>query len=199
MPAPFVAVPPSTSFRSSGPGLVTAVVVIVAIAGLYFGREIFVPFALAVLLSFMLAPVVARLQKWSIPRVPAVIAVVLVVFSLLGGLSVLVGNQVYHLAQNLPGYQETIRSKIRSLRATTTDGGVIERALGMFQTLSREVSAPKPAAGAALPTDVAPSKEPVEVRIEQPSEPLRAIEQVLKWLAPVGTAGIVIVFVIFIL
>ena len=130
MPAPFVAVPPSTSFRSSGPGLVTAVVVIVAIAGLYFGREIFVPFALAVLLSFMLAPVVARLQKWSIPRVPAVIAVVLVVFSLLGGLSVLVGNQVYHLAQNLPGYQETIRSKIRSLRATTTDGGVIERALG---------------------------------------------------------------------
>ena len=78
------------------------------------------------------------------------LAIVLIAFALLGGLSVIVGNQVYHLADNLPRYQETIRAKIRSLRSTTTDGGVIERALGVFQSLSREVSSPKPADGAAV-------------------------------------------------
>ena len=196
-PSPAAAAP-SSNPRSTGPGLVTAVIVVVAIAALYFGREIFVPFALAVLLSFMLAPLVSRLQKWGAPRVAAVLATVLLAFALLGGLSVIVGNQVYHLADNLPRYQETIRAKIRSLRSTTTDGGVIERALAVFNSLSREVSSPKLADGAVSP-GATPIKEPMAVRIDQPSEPLKAIDQVVKWLGPIGTAGIVIVFVIFIL
>ena len=175
-PLPLVAAPPPLVHRTSSPGLVTAAIVIVAIAALYFGREIFVPFALAVLLSFMLAPLVTRLQKWGAPRAAAVIAIVLVAFALLGGLSVVVGSQVYHLADNLPRYQETIRAKIRSLRSNTTDGGVIERALGVFQTLSREVSSPKPADGVA-PPEANPTEEPLAVRIEQPSEPLRAIDR----------------------
>ena len=49
------------------------------IAGLYFGREIFVPVALAVLLSFVLAPFVRRLQALRLPRVAAVLLVVIVV------------------------------------------------------------------------------------------------------------------------
>lgn len=65
---PLVAAPPSLVHRTSSPGLVTAAMVIVAIAALYFGREIFVPFALAVLLSFLLAPLVTRLQKWGTSR-----------------------------------------------------------------------------------------------------------------------------------
>lgn len=190
---------PTPSAHGGAPGVVTGIVIILSIVGLYLGRDIFIPFALAVLLSFMLAPLVTRLQRWGLYRVPAVICVVTVAFALLGGLSVLVGNQVFNLAQNLPGYQDNIQKKIQSFRANTTGGGVIERAVTMFENLSREVSGANPSPSAAAPRDSAPPREPLPVRIEQPSQPLMAIEQVLTWLAPIGTAGIVVVFVIFIL
>ena len=46
-----------------GTTLINMGVAALIIAGLYFGREIFVPVALAVLLSFVLAPFVSRLQS----------------------------------------------------------------------------------------------------------------------------------------
>jgi predicted PurR-regulated permease PerM len=45
------------------------------VAALYFARDVLVPIALAVLLSFVLAPLVRRLQSWRFPRVIAVFIV----------------------------------------------------------------------------------------------------------------------------
>ena len=62
-------------------GPFTPVIAVSCIAALYFGREVLVPIALAVLMSFVLAPLVRFLQGWRIPRSIAVIAVVLVAFA----------------------------------------------------------------------------------------------------------------------
>jgi hypothetical protein len=55
-------------------------------AALYFGREISVPIALAILLSFVLAPLVGILQRARIPRGFAVVSIVLLAFMIIFGL-----------------------------------------------------------------------------------------------------------------
>src|SRR4051812_18512450 len=58
----------------------TAVIATVIVAGLYFGAEVLVPLALAILLSFVLAPAVQLLHKRRVPRGIAVTSVVLLAF-----------------------------------------------------------------------------------------------------------------------
>src|SRR5262245_53929609 len=76
--APWIS--PLTSIAPPAPtttGLIAAVVVLAAI---YFGRDVLVPIAIAVLLSFILAPLVRLLEGWSFPPVGAVIIVTLCAF-----------------------------------------------------------------------------------------------------------------------
>src|SRR4029077_1556328 len=67
-------------------GLGTLAVGVIAIAALYFGREVFVPMALALLLSFALGPPVLLLRRWHINRVLAVMVVVVLAFSVILGI-----------------------------------------------------------------------------------------------------------------
>jgi predicted PurR-regulated permease PerM len=85
--------------------LATAAVGVVVVASLYFGREVFVPMALAVLLSFALGPAVLLLRRWHINRVLAVMAVVALAFVVILGIGAAIGTQLAHLAEDLPGYQ----------------------------------------------------------------------------------------------
>jgi hypothetical protein len=70
-------------FRGMGVmrGIASAVIAAIIIGALYFGREVFVPIALAILLSFVLAPLVRLLQRWRVPRALSVIGVALVAFA----------------------------------------------------------------------------------------------------------------------
>src|ERR1700726_386457 len=126
--------PPGTPFT----GLGTLAIGVIAIAALYFGREVFVPMALALLLSFALGPPVLLLRRWHINRVLAVIVVVVLAFSVILGIGALIGSQLAHLAENLPGYQYNITEKIHSLRDTTTSSGVVGRAATMLSDLGNE-------------------------------------------------------------
>ena len=80
----------------------TVLLAAVVVAALYFGREVLVPIALAVLLSFVLAPLVRFLQGWYVPRSLAVITVVLIAFAVILGRARLVVSQVNQLASDLP-------------------------------------------------------------------------------------------------
>src|SRR5580658_5615214 len=106
---------------SAAPGAPSSAIAAVAIGAifvvaLYFGRGIFVPLALAILLSFALAPLVLRLRRWHLSRVPSVICAVVIAFSIIAGLAVLIGTQIAQLATELPAYQTNIVQKIHSLR-----------------------------------------------------------------------------------
>ena len=182
-----------------------AILAVIIITTLYFGREIFVPIALAVLLSFVLAPLVGLLQRLRAPRGLAVVSVVITAFGLIFATGSLLATQLTQLAEDLPRYQSTISEKIQSFRETTAGRGTLERASGMLKDLSKELDKPKDAASslgpgsilAKTPAPLAPV--PVEVRQPDPGalESLRSLISPL--LHPLATTGIIIIFVIFIL
>ncbi len=180
-----------------------AIITALLITALYLGREIFVLLALAILLSFVLAPVVGLLQRVRVPRALAVIGVVLLAFIAIFGLGSLVAQQLTQLAGDLPRYEATMREKIKSVRGATASSGTLERAADMLQELSKELDKPKDAKsikdGVGVPT-IAPVKPvPVEVRQPDPGalESIRAL--IAPLLHPLATTGIIIIFVIFIL
>ncbi|MBW3543016.1 MAG: AI-2E family transporter, partial [Planctomycetes bacterium] len=83
-----------------------ALVILVAVVGiLYWAQLVLIPLAAAGFLTFLLTPVVERIQRSGLPRVPAVIAVVALVGLLLGGLGWLVASQVDSLMAELPQYR----------------------------------------------------------------------------------------------
>ena len=184
----------------------TAILTALIIVALYFGREIFVPVALAILLSFVLAPVVSILQRARVNRGFAVVSVVVLAFAIIFGLGTLIASQLTQLAGDLPIYQSTIHEKIMSVRGATARSGTLERASEMLQELSKELDKPKEnksprgpsiRLGDSNPAPVTPV--PVEVRLPDPGalENLRALISPL--LNPLATTGIIIIFVIFIL
>jgi len=116
----------------------TAVLAVIIILLLYFGREIIIPIALAILLSFVLAPLVGFLQRMRIPRGLAVVSVVITAFALLFAMGSLLASQLTQLAGDLPRYQSTISEKIQSFRDTTAGRGTLERASGMLKDLSND-------------------------------------------------------------
>ena len=187
-------------------GAGTAVVFAVTVAALYFGRGILVPLALAILLSFVLAPLVLLLRRTRVGRVPSVFIAVLLAIVLIFAIGTLIGEQMGQLADNLPQYQDTINQKIRSLRGTAAANGLLGRTSSLLNNVRNEISKPakgSPAAShpAASPLGAGPTQKPVPVEIrEPPPAPLQAVENLIEpLLTPLAMAGIVIVFLIFIL
>jgi len=184
----------------------TAILAVIIVAMLYFGREIFVPIALAILLSFVLAPVVIALQRIHVPRGLAVVSVAVIAFALIFAMGSLLATQLTQLAGDLPRYQSTISEKIQSFRDTRAGTGTLERASDMLKDLGKEIDKPKDAAPARGPNAIVNSRgsgheAPVPVEVRQPDpgalENLRSLISPL--VHPLATTGIIIIFVIFIL
>src|SRR5687767_3588880 len=165
-PPPQPAAPPAHS------PILTAGGVVLAIGGLYFGQDIFIPFALAVLLSFALTPLVNWLRRLKLPRIAAVLVAVTLAFTLIGAIGFVVVTQVLQLGSNLPAYQSTITQKIRSLQRSAPGGGLVEKVTTTIEDLSKEISGE--AKEDRLPQTTKPlgnatSRDPVTVRLERPS------------------------------
>ncbi|QRG06429.1 AI-2E family transporter [Xanthobacter dioxanivorans] len=165
---------------------------------LYIGRDVFVPVAVAVLLAFVLAPVIMVLRKVGLPRTPAVVTVVLVTFLGLFALGGVLALQVTDLAAELPQYRMNMQQKIKSVRDAAGGSGTFERTMDLLQDLGRELDGPQAArdlaAGAAEGRPV-----PVEVR-QPPAGTLGTLSAVMApLLHPLATFGIVFIFVLFIL
>ncbi|HVQ68623.1 MAG TPA: AI-2E family transporter [Bradyrhizobium sp.] len=182
----------------------TAILTAIVIMVLYFGREIIIPIALAILLSFVLAPLVGLLQRLRIPRGLAVVSVVTIAFALIFAMGSLLASQLTQLAGDLPRYQSTISEKIQSFRETTAGRGTLERASGMLKDLSKELDKPKEAATApegSLSQRATTPLKPVPVEVRQPDPgALESLQSLISpLLHPLATTGIIVIFVIFIL
>ena len=182
----------------------TAILTAIVIMVLYFGREIIIPIALAILLSFVLAPLVGLLQRLRIPRGLAVVSVVTIAFALIFAMGSLLASQLTQLAGDLPRYQSTISEKIQSFRETTAGRGTLERASGMLKDLSKELDKPKEAATApegSLSSRAPTPLKPVPVEVRQPDPgALESLQSLISpLLHPLATTGIIVIFVIFIL
>src|ERR1700743_3338373 len=180
---------------------------VIIVSMLYLGREIFVPVALAVLLSFVLASPVSALQRMRAPRGIAVVGVVLFAFAIIFALGSLIATQLTRLAGDLPRYQTTIQSKIQSVRGISGGSSTLERAAGMLQDLGKELDKPKGASTETPVNSVSGSPlgprvvTPVPVEVLQPDpgalESLRSL--IAPLVSPLATTGIIVIFVIFIL
>jgi predicted PurR-regulated permease PerM len=176
------------------------VIGVVVVGVLYVARDVFIPLALAMLLSFALAPAVLLLRRWHFNRILSVVCVVLLAFIVIIGVGTVMGSQLAQLAENLPGYQTNIVTKIHALRGTGTGGGAIGRASAMLQTLGDEIAKPDtPSAPAKARGGETPNPIPVQIR-EPEATPLHIVENTVgPLLQPLATTGIVIIFVIFVL
>jgi predicted PurR-regulated permease PerM len=187
---------------SAGPALTTVLFGVIVVAALYFGREVLVPIALAVLMSFVLAPLVRLLQRLYVPHGLAVIAVVLVAFAAVFGLGALMVSQVNQLASDLPRYQTTLREKIQSVRGATGSSGTLERASEVLQELGKELDKPNVTPSVVPLANERPLPNrpiPVEVRQPDPGALQTLVALITPLIHPLTTTGIVVIFVIFIL
>ncbi|MBB3973708.1 AI-2E family transporter [Hansschlegelia beijingensis] len=189
-----------------GPLVVAAwsIVGAAVVGALYIGRDLLIPIALALLLSFVLSPLVSLAKRVRIPRSIAVVALVLMAFGVIVGLGAVLAGQVAQLAGDLPKYQSTMRAKVQSVGEMMGGGATLDRAADLLQDLGEELDRPK-SSGQTFPTDGRPGsgkpQDPVPVQVRQPPptavENMRAVIEPL--IHPLATTGVMIIFVIFIL
>ncbi|MDQ2821350.1 MAG: AI-2E family transporter [Pseudomonadota bacterium] len=163
---------------------------------LYFGRDVLQPICLASILSLAIAPLVRRFRRSGLPRMAATLLSVVLVGACVVGLSTILAFQLVAVATDLPKYRAAIRTKVDSMRVLT------ERPFALIQAeltaVAPSPSTPPARRGAAL---TASSNQPVPVEIRAPRLTTRdAIARAfaLAW-GPVGSAGVVMVLLVFIL
>jgi predicted PurR-regulated permease PerM len=187
----------------AGGGAGAAIIAGIIVGLLYFGRDVLLPIALAVLLSFVLAPLVRTLQNWWIPRGFSVIAVVLLTFLALFAIGGTIAMEATQLAVDLPRYKSTIDAKISSFRATVATSGPLARAAAMLEDFGREISKPVAEGMNALSMTHSPeqAREPVPVEVRQaPVGPFERLSNVISdLLHPLATTGITFIYAAFIL
>lgn len=163
----------------------------ILVGAIYFGRDLFVPLVLAVLLAFVLAPVVRLLRRCRVGRAPSVLIAVVLAFAMLFGIGLAVSRQAAELVGNLPAYQAAVRDKLRSLRLDQTLEGT-ETMLRDLGALSARRLTPVEGAGGA-PAVMVPAAQADATSLEI----ARSVAAPL--LKPLATTGIVVVFTIFVL
>jgi predicted PurR-regulated permease PerM len=180
---------------STSSHLMTLITIIVVIGVLYFAREVLIPVALAVLLAFLLTPVVARFEKLGLGRIPALLVVVVLVLALLGAAGWGLEGQLTKILNEIPNYTANIQRKIQFLEGSKAGG--LSRAITGIKRLS---SPPAKKPGAAAQQEKTPV-QPIPVKVEAPAS--GTVNYVRHLIGPVAdilaTAGIVFVFTLFML
>ena len=175
-------------------GLLGLAVGVVVIAGLYFAKDVLIPITLAIILSFVLSPIVALLRRWRVPKSLAVLAAVLAAFGVVGGIGTVVGIQAASLADDAPGYARTIEGKVERAKAFAAS----KVAFFTRESARARPAAPTPGITAAV-ENATRAPIPVRVQNDEPN-PLSIAGRILgPILGPFETFVIVLVVAIFIL
>ena len=170
---------------------------VLGIAGaLYVAKAIFIPLAVAVLLTFVLAPPARLLRQWGVPRIPAALTVVLLAFISIMGSVLALGQQLNQLASELPKYEYTITHKIQNIRSAVANVGTLQSMSKLLNHVNQEIS-PKEGASASHPEQPQPTSVQVVEASPPPAEVVRRYIEPL--LDPLTTSGLILLLVIFFL
>ena len=179
---------------SSGnlPSLIAVATSVLIIASLYWAQAVLMPIALSIMLTFLLSPVASALERTGLGRLPSVILIVVLAFSLLGGIGWIVTRQFGSLANELPKYTVNIRQKISDVRGAGK-GGALEKVQKAIEEVEDEIQKKeKPVKGKEKP-------RPVVVEPQESSSFWPISLAPAAMLEPLAAAGLVIVLVIFML
>ncbi|WP_411910505.1 AI-2E family transporter [Mesorhizobium sp. CA13] len=179
--------------------LATVVAMIATVAILYVAKEVLLPLAIAVLLTFALAPIVSLLRKLKLPRMIAVLGAVASAFVLVSLFSLIVATQVSQVAQDIPTYQSNILEKIRTLKETGSEDGLISRLGKVFERVNTEINKSQSNEQADV-EQTTKQQDPLLVQIFSPQRPIETLRNIIEPLiGPLATTGLVIIVVIFML
>jgi predicted PurR-regulated permease PerM len=196
--------------------------VVLTVTALYFARDVFIPLALGLLLSFLLSPIVNRLRRSGVPNVMAVVATATLAFVLLASGFTLLGRELSTLVGDLPKHKHELVAKARSLAGMTSGvGGSLDKlAEEVTEAMesevkpaleTSEVNSPWPAwtkrwlqanpgDGDDLPNDGTSVRKPLYVQQVNDDLPLASWASTAgTLLGPLATAGLVSVFALFML
>ena len=189
--------------------LATLLLVALVLGILYVGRDIFIPIAIAILVSFVLSPPILLLRRWGLGRIPSVLAVVLSGLIMLFLVSAVVTRQISDLAVDLPNYQATVTTKIAKLRDAVTDNALVAKVSAALKAVREINPPPQPLSIGTTPSGQLKnqlakkqeSQRPISVEVYQPELGPFAIVQTIAEgaLSPLESVFIVAVFVTFIL
>ena len=189
---------------SESSGIRTSAILVAVIAVLYLAREILIPLAFAITLTLVLSPAVKiSLRNYACHRIPAVFLVMTVSMLAAGWICFVIFNQLVEVANELPSYQENIRSKIQAMRAPSQGG--VGRAAERLKALEKELFSrthrrasiqrcpkahPKPAPARPLPVEI----------VETTANVLQSTRDLAKpFIGPLGTFGVILIFTVFLL
>jgi predicted PurR-regulated permease PerM len=182
------------SLRDRAIGIIAFAAVL---ALLYFGRDVLIPFTVALILSLLIAPLVRRLRRLGLGRVPSVLVAVLISAFVVTAAAGVLGSQVLRMAASLPQYERNIQQKLRNL-----DDMTVGRFNALTSEASRLIESPPKSVGSTVPSGTGSSAAaPIPVELHQPRPaPLQIIAKVLAsvWV-PIESTGIVLVVLVFVL
>ena len=181
-------------------GLLVAALVI---ASLSVAKSVFIPLALAILLAFVLNPVVSLLQhRTGLPRVPAVLLATAVTLGLLAAGGYVVGIQVRGLVENMEKVENKDRIRKKLQHVIGSGEGVLSDLSGLLkeETTASPVADGTPPRGGKPATDAAkPEPEVQRVKIEKESGAERLLSTAAPIVEPLATVALVLVLVVFFL
>jgi predicted PurR-regulated permease PerM len=181
------------------PKFMMTVIAAVIVGGIYLGRPVLMPLALAVLMSFALAPLVGLLKRLRLGNIASVMISLLLAIVVLSSLGMFMGSQLAKLAADLPRYQTNLAHKIQSVVGSAVHNDTITRLNQTVENLAQQVNGSS--AGDATAVKTADAVKPIPVVISKTSvAPWEVAQTVLgPLLEPLGLAAMVLVFVGFIL
>lgn len=174
-----------------------------AIAILYLAKVLFLPLAFAILFAFLLAPVVAMLERIRTPRTIAALTVILAFAALLGAAGWGLFSQLVAIANDLPTYEENIQHKMAAIHEPTNSA--YGRAEQEIEHLSDELGLVNSTPPQKLHPDDGPDQKPIgtspdrPVQVREVSQPSGRLDHLGGILEPITTAFLSVVFTFFVL
>jgi len=173
--------------------LIELAYVIVILSAFSWAKEFLLPIVLAILISFLLTPIVSRIERWGFHPVLAVLSVVVVAFALIGVLCATVSVEALNLVNSLPKYRDNIHAKWSAFQQAPP--GPLSLAFRNIGELTGDLGkVTAPSTGAEQP-------EPTRVQIVSGADTILAIAKnsMTPVMGPVAAFAVVVVLVVFIL
>jgi predicted PurR-regulated permease PerM len=173
--------------------LVDVVYIVLILGGLAWAKEFLLPLILAILISFLLAPVVSRLERWHFPRAVAVLSVVAIAFAFIGALCSTLSLQGLDLVNSLPKYQDNIHAKWLAIQKGPP--GPLNLAFTNVGSMISDLGKVSASAGGAQ------KLEPTKVQIVSATDSVFALvrNSLTPVIGPIGEFAVVVVLVVFLL
>jgi predicted PurR-regulated permease PerM len=172
--------------------LIQVAYLVVLLSAFAWAKEFLLPLILAILISFLLAPVVSRLERWRFPRAVAVLSVVAIVFALIGGLCSTLSLEGLDLVNSLPKYRDNIHARWAAIQHGPP--GPLNLALSNVDALITDLGKVTASGGIQQP-------EATKVQIVSGADSVLAIvkNSLTPVAGPIGEFALVVVLVVFML